>query len=156
MNTFRGQFNCTVDDKGRIKMPVSFKAQFDAADKGSFMLKKGLDDCLEIYPLATWAKEEDRLRKLDRLNPVHRAFFGTYIIGLTELTLDSSDRFLIPKSLMGYLNNAREVILIGELDCVKIWEASKFNEFVSGNLPNMHQYSIEVSNYLSELEKKKQ
>ncbi|MCS6820129.1 MAG: division/cell wall cluster transcriptional repressor MraZ [Chitinophagales bacterium] len=155
MNTFRGQFNCTIDDKGRIKMPVSFKAQFPPEDKGVFMLKKGLDDCLEIYPLATWQKEEEKLRKLDRYNPVHRAFYSTYIIGLTEITLDSADRFLIPKSLMGYINNAKEVVLKGELDCIQIWDVNTFNEYVANNLAKMYQHSIEVSNYLNELEKRK-
>lgn len=155
MSTFRGQFNCTIDDKGRIKMPVSFKTQFPAEDKGCFILKKGLDDCLEIYPLATWEQEEEKLRKLDRYNPVQRAFYSTYTIGISDMALDSADRFLIPKSLMGYINNTREVILKGELDCIQIWEANRFNEFVANNLANMHQYSIEVSNYLNELERKK-
>ncbi|HRN93544.1 MAG: hypothetical protein M9931_00735 [Chitinophagales bacterium] len=155
MGKFRGQFNCSVDDKGRIKMPVSFKQQFDPADKGSFMIKKGLDDCLEIYPLAIWTKEEERLDRLDDYNPIHRAFRGTFILGITELTLDGSDRFLIPKSLMGYLNNTREVIMVGDLNLIKIWEPSKLHDFTSVTLPNMHQYSIEVSNYLNELERNK-
>jgi MraZ protein len=72
MDSFRGQFNCNVDDKGRIKLPVLFKSQFPAADEGRFMLKKGLDDCLEIYSLAGWRLEEDKLRLLDRYNPTHR------------------------------------------------------------------------------------
>ena len=70
-----------------------------------------------------------------------------------EMSLDGADRFLIPKNLMEYIQHSREVILKGELDCIQIWSESKFNEFINGNLSNMHQYSIEVSNYLNELER---
>lgn len=153
MSTFRGQFNCTIDDKGRIKMPVSLKAMLPPDEKGRFMLKKGLDDCLEIYTLSGWYKEEERLKKLDKYNPIHRHFKTTFTIGLMEMCLDGADRFLIPKNLMEYIQYSREVILKGELDCIQIWSEAKFNEFISGNLSNMHQYSIEVSNYLNELER---
>lgn len=155
MITFRGEFNCSVDDKGRIKLPVSLKAQFPKEDDGKFMLKKGLDECLEIYPLATWLKEEDRLRKLDKYNPVHRAFHNGFTIGLIEIGLDGSDRFLIPKNLMKYISNSREVILKGELDCIQIWDVNRYEQFTNGNLGNMHNLSIEVSKYLNEQEAKK-
>ena len=155
MDSFRGQFNCNVDDKGRIKLPVLLKAQFPAEDEGKFMLKKGLDDCLEIYTLAGWRLEEDKLRMLDRYNPTHRKFRGQFTEGLIELSLDSSDRLLVPKSLMQYIHNAREVIVKGELDCIQIWDVKAFEKFMDSDPTELHNMSIEISKYIDEQKAKK-
>ncbi len=155
MSRFRGEFNCTVDDKGRIKMPVSLRAQFPKEDDGKFMMKKGLDDCLEIYPMKTWEKEEAKLEMLDKYNPVHRHFASGFTIGLMESSFDNSDRFLIPKNMMKYISNAREVIVKGDLDCIQIWDLNKYEQFTNGNLGNIHSLSIEVSKYLNEQQAKK-
>ncbi|MBS1595595.1 MAG: MraZ N-terminal domain containing protein, partial [Bacteroidetes bacterium] len=62
---FLGEINCSVDDKGRVKMPVSFSRQFAEGDKGRFMIARDLDDCLVIYPLETWKAQEEKLRQLN-------------------------------------------------------------------------------------------
>lgn len=152
--TFLGEFTCTVDDKGRVRMPATLKSKFPAADEGKFMMVKGLDDCLVIYPLAVWQQEEAKLRKLNRMNPDHRAFINAFTIGVSEMQLDGNDRLQISKQLMRYLGNAKEVIVKGELDQIQIWEVSKYEQFTAGNSSNMHEVSERVAKYLDDLEAK--
>jgi MraZ protein len=154
MSNFLGEYSCSVDDKGRVKMPVSLKVQFPAEDGGKFMIAKGLDDCLVIYPMESWKEQEKRLRKLDKFNPEHRQFINGITIGLTQMELDSNDRLLISKQLMKYIGNAREVIVKGDFDQIQIWDASKYEQYTQLNIANMPDISRTVSKYLNEQEEK--
>jgi DNA-binding transcriptional regulator/RsmH inhibitor MraZ len=69
--------------------------------------------------------------------------------------LDSSDRLLIPKSLVQYIHNAREVIVKGELDCIQIWDAKAFAKFMESDPTDLHNMSIEISKYIDEQKAKK-
>lgn len=152
MITFLGEYHCSVDDKGRVRMPGELKKQFPAEDKGRFMLAKGLDDCLMIYPLETWKAHEERLRKLNRFNPQHRAFINAFTVGLTPIETDGNDRFLISKQLMKYIGNAKEVILKADLDQIQIWEVSKYEQYTQGNIGNVQSLSDDIAKYLDGLE----
>ncbi len=145
---FLGEINCSVDDKGRVKMPVSFSRQFADGDKGRFMIARDLDDCLVIYPLETWKAQEEKLRQLNPFNPTHRAFTNAITVGLTEVEMDSADRFLISKQLMRYIGSAKEVVLKGQFDRIQVWEATKYEQYIAGHLSNVQQLAAEVSQYL--------
>ena len=63
---FLGEINCSVDDKGRVKMPVSYSRQFPDTDKSRFMIAKDLEDCLVIYTLEGWKAQEEKLKQLNQ------------------------------------------------------------------------------------------
>ena len=145
---FLGEINCSVDDKGRVKMPVSYSRQFPDTDKSRFMIAKDLEDCLVIYTLEGWKAQEEKLKQLNPFNPKHRAFINAITVGLTEVEMDNADRFLISKQLMKYIGNAKEVILKGQFDRIQVWEATKYDQYIQGNLANMQDLAAEVSQYL--------
>jgi MraZ protein len=145
---FLGEINCSVDDKGRVKMPVTFSRQFPEPDKGRFMIAKDLDDCLVIYTLESWKAQEEKLKQLSQFNPVHRAFMNAITVGLTEVEMDNADRFLISKQLMKYIGNAKDVVLKGQFDRIQVWDATKYDQYIQGSLSNMQQLAAEVSQYL--------
>ena len=145
---FLGEINCSVDDKGRVKMPVTFARQLPETDKGRFMIAKDLDDCLVIYTLEGWKAQEDRLRQLNPFDPRHRAFINAITVGLTEVEMDNADRFLISRQLMKYIGNAKDVVLKGQFDRIQVWEATKYDQYIQGNLANMTDLAAGVSQYL--------
>ena len=151
---FLGEINCSVDDKGRVKMPVSYSRQFPETDKSRFMIAKDLEDCLVIYTLEGWKAQEEKLKQLNPFNPKHRAFINAITVGLTEVEMDNADRFLISKQLMKYIGNAKEVILKGQFDRIQVWEATKYDQYIQGNLANMQDLAAEVSQYLDSVEQK--
>lgn len=150
---FLGEINCSVDDKGRVKMPVVFSRQFPEADKGRFMIARDIEDCLVIYTLEGWQAQEDRLRQLNQFDPRHRAFIQALTVGLTEVEMDNADRFLISKQLMRYIGNAKEVTLKGQFDRIQVWDAAKYEQYISGNLANMTELAANASQYLDSLKK---
>jgi MraZ protein len=151
---FLGEIQCSVDDKSRIKMPAVMKKQFPAADSGRFMIAKDIEDCLVIYPMQTWDKQEQKLAKLSDFNPTHRAFKNAITVGLTEMELDNADRFLISKSLMRYISSAKEVILKGQFDRIQIWDANKYEQYIQGNISNISAIAEDVAKYLDSVENK--
>ena len=151
---FLGEINCSVDDKGRVKMPVSYSRQFPETDKSRFMIAKDLEDCLVIYTLEGWKAQEEKLKQLNPFNPKHRAVINAITVGLTEVEMDNADRFLISKQLMKYIGNAKEVILKGQFDRIQVWEATKYDQYIQGNLANMQDLAADVSQYLDSIDKK--
>jgi MraZ protein len=145
---FLGEINCSVDDKGRVKMPVTFARQLPETDKGRFMIAKDLDDCLVIYTLEGWKAQEERLKQLNNFNPTHRAFINAITVGLTEVEMDNADRFLISRQLMKYIGNAKDVVLKGQFDRIQVWDATKYEQYIQGSLANMQHLAAEVSQYL--------
>ena len=150
--TFLGEYQCSVDDKGRVRMPAELRKQFPEGDKGRFMLAKGLDDCLMIYPLETWSLHEARLRKLNRFNPEHRAFINAFTVGLMQTELDGNDRFLLPKSLSRYIGAPREVVLKADLDQIQVWDIQKYEQYTQGNIAQVEALSDKVARYLDSLD----
>lgn len=153
---FRGQFDCTMDDKGRIKMPAALRKQFPAEDNGKFMIAKDLEDCLVIYPLKTWEKQEALLAKLNPFNLKHQQFINAITVGLIDMDMDSADRFLVNKSLLRYLGNNKEVILKGKVDRIQVWDAAKFEQYTQGNIANVQSLADEAAAHLDSLNEGKE
>ena len=152
---FRGQFDCTMDDKGRIKMPATLRKQFPGEDNNRFMIAKDIEECLVIYPLKTWEEQEAILAKLNPFNTQHQKFYNAITVGLTEVEMDSADRFLISKSLQKYLGATKDIVLKAKRDRIQVWDAAKFEQYTQVNIANIQPLADEAAKYLDDLEKNK-
>jgi MraZ protein len=145
---FIGQFDCTMDDKGRIKMPATLRKQFTAADGNRFMIAKDIEDCLVIYPAKTWERQEELLKQLNPFNTGHQKFINAITVGLTEVEMDSADRFLVSKSLTKYLGNGKDIVMKGKFDRIQVWDAAKYEQYTQGNISNIQSLADEAAVYL--------
>ncbi len=148
---FRGQYDCTMDDKGRIKMPAALRKQFPADEKGAFMIAKDIEDCLVIYPMKEWEAQEAKLMRLNDFDPELRQFASAMMIGLTEVQFDSADRFLVSKSLSKYLGNSKDVVLLGKFRKIQVWDAAKLEQFQSGGISNIKDLASKAAQYFDKL-----
>ena len=151
---FLGQFDCTMDDKGRIKMPSALRKQFPAEDGSKFMIARDIEDCLVIYPMKTWEKQEALLRKLSPFNTSHQKFINAITVGLSEVEMDNADRFLVSKSLNKYLGG-KEIVLKGKFDRIQVWESSKYEQYTQGNISNIQGLADDAAKYLDNLDEGK-
>jgi MraZ protein len=147
---FLGQFECKMDDKGRVKLPTVLRKQFPEGDGSRFMLAKDIEDCLVIYPAKTWEKTEATLQKLNPFNSNHQKFINAVTTGLTEVDIDSADRFLISTTLKKYLGTSKDIVLKGKFDRIQVWDANKYEAYTQGNVANIQQLADEVANYLED------
>ena len=125
---FMGEYQHSVDAKGRLIVPSKFRE-----DLGStFVITRGLDNCLFGYPMDEWRKLEEKLKELPMTKKDARAFARFFFSGATEVEIDKQGRINIPSTLATYAKLEKECVVLGVSSKIEIWakEAweSYFNE----------------------------
>lgn len=119
---FIGEYQHTIDKKGRIIMPSKFRE-----DLGSdFIMTKGLDNCLFVYSNSEWEVLEGKLRSLPLTNKDARAFVRFFFAGATECTLDKQGRILIPNNLREHAKLTKDAVIIGVAARIEIWSKEEW------------------------------
>lgn len=127
---FIGEYNHGVDNKNRIIIPSKFREELGE----SFILTKGLDNCLYIYPMEEWKILEEKLRKLPLTNKDARAFVRFFFSGANEISIDKQGRALIPQNLIKYANINKDIVSIGVATRIEIWGREKWEEYNDTNI----------------------
>ncbi len=122
---FIGEYQHILDPKGRVIMPSKFRDGL--GDK--FVVTKGLDHCLFVYPQNEWQELERKLRTLPLTSKDARAFTRFFFAGATECELDKQGRILIPANLREYAELTKELVIIGVASRVEIWSKEKWDDY---------------------------
>ena len=129
-----GEFEVKLDAKGRFLFPSGLRKQLSPAAQENFMLNKGFEDCLTIYPMNEWEKLSEKLSKLNLFKPKNRMFYRLFHQGAKQITLDNVGRILIPSSHMERVGLKKDIMLIAYNDRIEIWDKSKYFEMIEGNM----------------------
>ncbi len=121
---FMGEYNHIIDAKGRLIIPARFRELLGE----EFILTKGLDGCLSIYPMDAWEAFETKLRALPLTNKNARTFTRFFVAGATNCELDRQGRVLVPQPLREFAGLEKEVVLTGNLNRIEIWSKEKWSE----------------------------
>ena len=121
---FMDEYNHTIDAKGRLIIPAKFREPLGE----EFVLTRGLDGCLYIYPMDEWNAFEEKLRALPLTNKNARTFTRFFVAGATNCELDKQGRILLPPVLREYANLTKDVVLVGVLSRVEIWDKDRWQE----------------------------
>lgn len=112
-----GEFNHSIDSKGRLIIPSKLRDSLGE----HFVITKGMDGCLFLYPENEWEAFEEKLRTLPLTNKKARDFKRFFLGSAVEGEIDKQGRVLLSSSLRTYANLEKEVVLAGVLDKVEIW-----------------------------------
>jgi MraZ protein len=130
MATFIGDYTCKVDVKGRIILPMAFKKQMPAEARDQFVVRKDIfENCLVLYSIEDWNRQLGKIRS--RINPYnreHNMFLRNFFKGTAELTLDGSNRMLVPRRLLDAIGASRDVVLAGQDGRIEIWAAGVYEK----------------------------
>ena len=123
----RGSYTATIDDKGRIKIPASFKRYLDQHYGNSDFYVTSLDgECARLYPLTEWEEIENKLALLPSMDPVKRKFLDRVNYFGQMQSLDPQGRILIHPLLRSTAELLGEVTVFGYLTYLEIWSADQF------------------------------
>jgi len=122
---FIGEYQHVLDSKGRVIMPSKFREGLGER----FVVTKGLDHCLFVYPQNEWQEFERKLRTLPLTSKDARAFTRFFFAGATECELDKQGRILIPANLREYAELVKELVIIGVANRVEIWSKERWDEY---------------------------
>lgn len=124
---FMGEFQHSLDDKGRLIMPAKFREGLGE----KFIVTRGLDNCLFVYPLAQWKILEDKIKELPTSHADTRAFVRMFFSGAVEAELDKQGRIVIPQHLRDHARIERDAYIIGVSTKVEIWAKAAWEEYSS-------------------------
>ena len=122
---FMGEYQHSIDEKGRLIIPSKFR---DGLGE-TFVMTRGLDRCLFVYPMEEWVVLENKLKSLPFTKADARAFTRLLFSGATDCTLDKQGRINIPANLRAHALIEKDCIVIGVSNRVEIWSASQWQEY---------------------------
>lgn len=121
---FMGEYNHAIDTKGRLIIPSKFREELGE----EFVVTKGLDGCLFVFPNDAWHEFEEKLRALPLTNKSARQFSRFFVAGATPCELDKQGRILLPGTLREFAGLEKDVVLTGMLNRIEIWSKEKWSE----------------------------
>ena len=139
-----GEFEVKLDEKGRFLFPSGLRKQLPTTSQRDFILNKGFEDCLTLYPLPEWDKISDKLSKMNLFKPNNRMFYRLFHQGAKQVALDNAGRVLIPTAHMERVGLVNEVMLIAYNDRIEIWDKSKYFNMIEGNMAKFADLADEV------------
>ena len=132
---FLGEYEATIDTKGRFLLPAGFKKQLPQDATAQFVINRGFEKCLTLYPLQTWEPIFSQISKLNDFDPKVREFRRYFLNGAIEVELDSAGRLLLPKNLIGHASLEKDIVLVSAVNKIEIWDKTKYSEFFESFTP---------------------
>jgi len=144
MAHFLGEFDCKLDAKGRMMIPSNLKKQLPEAEREGLVVNRGFEKHLVIYTKKEWDKIVEELSKLNPYEKKTREFIRYFTRGATELTLDSANRVLLPKSLLEYAGVEAEVVLSCQFNKIELWSKEAYEAQLDNEPDNFADLAEEV------------
>ncbi len=132
---FIGEYESTIDTKGRFLLPSGFKKQLPEADNAHFVLNRGFEKCLTLFPQQSWKPIFKEISQLNDFDPKVRAFRRYFLNGATPVEADNAGRLLMPKSLMEYAGLEKDIVLVSAVNKIEIWDKIKYQQFFDAISP---------------------
>jgi len=128
MTILHGEYECRIDDKGRIILPAGLKKQIPPEAEEKFVINRGFENCLTMYPMNEWIEVSREVNQLNLFVKDHRIFARNFNRGATELQLDASNRVLIPKTLLEYARIQKDLILSAFSNRIEVWAKEEYEQ----------------------------
>ncbi|MEJ7821017.1 MAG: division/cell wall cluster transcriptional repressor MraZ [Chitinophagaceae bacterium] len=135
MTGFIGEYESTLDAKGRFLLPAAFKKQLPKGSSENFVINRGFEKCLSLYPIKSWEPIFAEISDLNDFEPKVRQFRRYFLNGAIQVVLDTVNRLLIPKNLMEYAGLEKNIVLVSAVNKIEIWDKNKYQQFFENFSP---------------------
>ena len=131
MSSFKGSYAYSVDSKGRINIPARLRKYVSPEANDTFVITRGYDQCLYLYPQDEWTRLEQDIRQLSSTNPKHRFFMRRLLEWATESQLDGQFRITLPKDILQFAGMENDVLIIGVLEHIEVWNPRIYEAYLT-------------------------
>ncbi len=121
-DTFTGEFSYTIDAKGRVNIPAKFRQSLAPENDNTFVIARGMDPCIWVYPLTAWQIIEDDLKDLSAISSINRSFIRSTVRYATAVSYDKQGRIILSNNLMSYAKLEKDAMIIGMVNKIEIWD----------------------------------
>lgn len=134
--SFLGEYEATLDAKGRFLLPAGFKRQLPEGESTRFVINRGFEKCLSLYPIQSWQPLYDQISALNDFDPKVREFRRYFLNGAIEVEPDTAGRILIPQNLKDYAGLGKDLVLAAAVNKIEIWDKEKYQKFFESYSPD--------------------
>ena len=127
--SFTGEYINSLDQKNRLSVPVKYRKSLDAANDKTFVICKGFDLNLLLYPVEEWKVVEKQLISLSSIRDTHRNFIRNIVRHANYVKYDGQGRIAIPEVLLQSSNIKKDVVVIGMLKKIELWDPNTLKSF---------------------------
>ena len=133
---FLGEYEATLDPKGRFLLPSGFKKQLPEDSSARFVINRGFEKCLSLYPIKSWEPIFAEISRLNDFDPKVREFRRYFLNGATLMELDTAGRLLIPQNLKEHAGLEKDIVLVSAVNKIEIWDKQKYQQFFDSFSPD--------------------
>ncbi len=140
-----GTYECKIDVKGRLLLPVNLKKQLGDHVNESFIVRRSVfQNCLELHPFSEWKLTMEKINKLNKFVKKNNDFIRMYNAGVRIVDLDSNGRLLIPKDLSKIYFSNNEIVLTSAINIVEIWDKMQYENLINNSADDFADLSESV------------
>ena len=144
-----GEYECRLDSKGRFVLPAGLKKQLMPGDQERFVVNRGFEKNLTLYPDSEWTKISREVNALNLYNKKNREFVRYFFRGATELSTDAANRMLLPKSLLDYAGIDKDIVLFAYGQRIEIWARDVYENMMRNEPEDFSSLAEEVMGKIS-------
>ena len=126
---FIGEYEATIDSKGRFLLPAGIKKQLPESEAPVCVINRGFEKCLSMYPMKSWNPLYESISNLNDFDPKVREFRRYFLNGAMQIELDGAGRLLLPKNLMEHAGLTKDIVLVSAVNKMEIWDKNKYQQF---------------------------
>ena len=119
--SFTGEYSNSLDQKHRLSIPAKFRKALNPVNDRTFVITRGFDPCLILYPVTEWNRVEEQLSQLSSIRGQHRNFVRSIVRHATYLNYDTQGRIAIPDNLLKFASIKKDVNVIGMINKIELW-----------------------------------
>ena len=141
---FYGEYEHTIDRKGRLIIPAKFRQALKEHDVNALFLTRGFDGCLFLFPESGWRDAENRFKQIPFTKAEGRKFNRLFFSGAAEITLDRLGRLLMPKNLKEFAQIKQEIVVVGVSNRMEVWAKEQWQAFYEGSRQSFEEIAERV------------
>ncbi|MDP9078382.1 MAG: division/cell wall cluster transcriptional repressor MraZ [Bacteroidota bacterium] len=144
MSYLTGEFECKLDNKGRMMIPAGLKKKLPEAEKEGLVINRGFEKYLVIYTKQEWDKKLDELNKLNQYEKKNIEFIRYFTRGATELSVDAAGRVNLPQGLLDYAGIGTDVVLNCQMTKIEMWDRVAYQAMIESEPEDFAKLAEEV------------
>jgi transcriptional regulator MraZ len=128
MTGFLGEYEATLDPKGRFLLPAGFKKRLPEDELKTFVINRGFEKCLALYTLKEWEPLYAKIYRLNDFDPQEREFRRQFLNGAMYVEPDTAGRLLVPPNLKAYAELQKDIVITAAGNKMEIWDSNKYKK----------------------------
>ena len=133
-DTFTGEYSYSIDAKGRVNIPAKFRQSLAPENDQTFVITRGMDSCIWVYPLTAWQIIEDDLKDLSAISGINRSFIRNTVRYASSVAFDKQGRIMLSANLLNYAQLKNDALIIGMVNKIEIWDPKVLAKVDNQNL----------------------